>query len=138
MLAYLAVLAPRVILVESFLSFLGLGVREPLTSLGVLVADGARHLQDAPWLLIAPAALLMALLYGLNFAGEGFAPPRRTSAVSEPLFVIEKLSVALRRRFRRCAKRRCACRPAKSSRWSANRAPEKRRRLLAALGLLGR
>ena len=69
-LAYLAVLAPRVILVESFLSFLGLGVREPLTSLGVLVAEGARHLQDAPWLLIAPAALLMALLYGLAFVGE--------------------------------------------------------------------
>ena len=74
--AYLAVLAPRVILVESFLSFLGLGVREPLTSLGVLVAEGARHLQDAPWLLIAPATLLMLLLYGLAFIGEGLAPSR--------------------------------------------------------------
>ena len=74
--AYLAVLAPRVILVESFLSFLGLGVREPLTSLGVLVADGARRLQDAPWMLIAPATLLMALLYGLALAGEG-GPARR-------------------------------------------------------------
>jgi oligopeptide transport system permease protein len=69
--AYLAVLAPRVILVESFLSFLGLGVREPLTSIGVLVADGARHLQDAPWMLIAPASLLMLLLYGIAFAGDG-------------------------------------------------------------------
>jgi oligopeptide transport system permease protein len=76
-LAYLAVLAPRVILVESFLSFLGLGVREPLTSLGVLVAEGARHLQDAPWLLIAPVTLLMLLLYGLAFLGESDAPPRR-------------------------------------------------------------
>jgi len=76
-LAYLAVLAPRVILVESFLSFLGLGVREPLTSVGVLVADGARHLQDAPWLLIAPAVLLMALLYGLALLGEGAADLRR-------------------------------------------------------------
>ena len=74
--AYLAVLAPRVILVESFLSFLGLGVHEPLTSLGVLVAEGARHLQDAPWLLIAPATLLMLLLYGLAFVGEGSAPSR--------------------------------------------------------------
>ena len=64
-LAYLATLAPRVILAESFLSFLGLGVREPLTSVGVLVADGARHIEDAPWLLIAPAALMMAMLYGL-------------------------------------------------------------------------
>lgn len=76
-LAYLTVLAPRVILVESFLSFLGLGVREPLTSVGVLVADGARHLQDAPWLLIAPALLLMALLYGLALAGDGAADMRR-------------------------------------------------------------
>jgi oligopeptide transport system permease protein len=69
-LAYLAVLAPRVILVESFLSFLGLGVREPLTSLGVLVAEGARHIEDAPWLLIAPATLLTLLLYGFVFAGD--------------------------------------------------------------------
>jgi oligopeptide transport system permease protein len=69
-LAYLATLAPRVILVESFLSFLGLGVREPLTSVGVLVADGARHLEDAPWLLIAPSLLMMALLYGLAFLAD--------------------------------------------------------------------
>jgi oligopeptide transport system permease protein len=68
--AYLATLAPRVILVESFLSFLGLGVREPLTSVGVLVADGARHIEDAPWLLIAPALLMMALLYGLAFLAD--------------------------------------------------------------------
>ena len=72
-LAYLTVLVPRVVLAESFLSFLGLGVREPLTSLGVLVAEGARHLQDAPWLLIAPAVLLMALLYGVTLAGAGRA-----------------------------------------------------------------
>jgi oligopeptide transport system permease protein len=47
-LAYLTVLAPRVILVESFLSFLGLGVREPLTSLGVLVADGGPRSSTPP------------------------------------------------------------------------------------------
>jgi oligopeptide transport system permease protein len=69
-LAYLAVLAPRVILVESFLSFLGLGVREPLTSLGALVADGASHIQDAPWLLAAPAILLTTLLYAFVFLGD--------------------------------------------------------------------
>ena len=68
--AYLATLAPRVILVESFLSFLGLGVREPLTSVGVLVADGARHIEDAPWLLIAPAALMMTLLYGFALLAD--------------------------------------------------------------------
>ncbi len=69
--AFLALLTPRVILLESFLSFLGLGVQEPLTSLGVLVADGARHIEDAPWLLMFPAGLLTALLYALNFLGDG-------------------------------------------------------------------
>jgi len=69
--AYLALLTPRVILLESFLSFLGLGVQEPLTSLGVLVAEGARNIEDAPWLLIFPAALLTSMLYALNFLGDG-------------------------------------------------------------------
>ena len=69
--AYLALLTPRVILLESFLSFLGLGVQEPLTSLGVLVAEGARNIEDAPWLLIFPAALLTSILYALNFLGDG-------------------------------------------------------------------
>jgi oligopeptide transport system permease protein len=69
--AFLALLTPRVILLESFLSFLGLGVQEPLTSLGVLVADGARHIEDAPWLLVFPAALLTLLLYALSFLGDG-------------------------------------------------------------------
>ena len=69
--AYLALLTPRVILLESFLSFLGLGVQEPLTSLGVLVAEGARNIEDAPWLLIFPAALLTLILYALNFLGDG-------------------------------------------------------------------
>ena len=69
--AYLSLLAPRVILLESFLSFLGLGVQEPLTSLGVLIADGARNIENAPWLLALPSALLVAILYALNFVGEG-------------------------------------------------------------------
>jgi oligopeptide transport system permease protein len=69
--AFLALLAPRVILLESFLSFLGLGVQEPLTSLGVLVADGARHIQDDPWLLFFPAGMLTLMLYALGFLGDG-------------------------------------------------------------------
>ena len=69
--AYLALLAPRVILLESFLSFLGLGVQEPLTSLGVLVAEGAHNIEDAPFLLILPATLLSLLLFCLNFIGDG-------------------------------------------------------------------
>ena len=54
-IAYLALLVPRVILAESFLSFLGLGVQEPLTSWGILIADGARHVQGSVHLLICPA-----------------------------------------------------------------------------------
>ncbi len=71
--ATLAVLAPRVILLESFLSFLGLGVQEPLTSLGVLAADGARHMESAPWMLLVPATLLSVILIAFNFLSEGFA-----------------------------------------------------------------
>ncbi len=69
--AFLAILAPRVILLESFLSFLGLGVQEPLTSLGVLVSEGAHNIEDAPFLLIFPALLLSLLLLALNFIGDG-------------------------------------------------------------------
>ena len=71
--ATLAMLAPRVILIESFLSFLGLGVQEPLTSLGVLAADGARHMESAPWMLLFPAALLSLILLAFNFLSEGLA-----------------------------------------------------------------
>jgi oligopeptide transport system permease protein len=70
-LAYLTLLAPRIILLESFLSFLGLGVQEPMTSLGVLVSEGARGIEDAPGLLFFPALLLSLLLFSLNFVGEG-------------------------------------------------------------------
>jgi oligopeptide transport system permease protein len=69
--AFLTLLAPRAILLESFLSFLGLGVQEPLTSLGVLVAEGARSIQDAPGLLIFPAATLSLLLFAFTLVGEG-------------------------------------------------------------------
>jgi hypothetical protein len=49
---------PGVILAESFISFLGLGVQEPDTSWGVLIADGAQTMESAPWALVFPAALL--------------------------------------------------------------------------------
>ena len=70
-LAYLTLLAPRIILLESFLSFLGLGVQEPMTSLGVLVSEGARGIEDSPGLLFFPALLLSLLLFSLNFVGDG-------------------------------------------------------------------
>ena len=61
---------PVIILAESFLSFIGLGVQEPLTSLGRLIADGVRQIQ-APWMLMAPAATMLVTLLALNFLGDG-------------------------------------------------------------------
>ena len=68
--AYLALLVPRVILAESFLSFLGLGVQEPLTSWGILIADGARHVQGSVHLLIFPAVALAITVVAANQLGE--------------------------------------------------------------------
>ena len=68
---YMTLLVPRVILLESFLSFLGLGVQEPMTSWGVLIAEGSRNLQGATWMLIFPAIFLISTLFALNFIGDG-------------------------------------------------------------------
>jgi oligopeptide transport system permease protein len=68
---YMTLLVPKVILLESFLSFLGLGVQEPMTSWGVLIADGARNIQNAEWLLFFPALFLVSTLFALNFLGDG-------------------------------------------------------------------
>jgi len=61
----------RVILLESFLSFLGLGVQEPLTSLGKLIADGTDNMDTAPWMIIWPAVTMFATLICFNFVGDG-------------------------------------------------------------------
>jgi oligopeptide transport system permease protein len=66
-------LVPRIILLESFLSFLGLGIQEPQTSWGVLIAEGARSIEAAPHMLAAPAAFLIATLVSLNVLGDGLA-----------------------------------------------------------------
>ena len=68
---YMTLLIPRVILLESFLSFLGLGVQEPMTSWGVLIAEGARNIQGSTWMLTFPALFLVATLFSLNFVGDG-------------------------------------------------------------------
>jgi len=68
---YVTLTIPQVILVESFLSFLGLGVQEPMTSWGALVNDGAQEMESAPWLLIFPAVFLAATLFCFNFIGDG-------------------------------------------------------------------
>jgi oligopeptide transport system permease protein len=71
-IAYLTLLAPRVILLESFVSFLGFGVQEPLTSWGVLIADGARNIQGAVYLLILPALFLGGTLGALQTLGNSW------------------------------------------------------------------
>lgn len=77
---YLTLTIPQAILVESFLSFLGLGVQEPRTSLGALVNDGVALMERAPWLLLIPCTLLTLILLCCNFLGDGLRDlmdPRR-------------------------------------------------------------
>ena len=68
---YVTLTIPQVILFESFLSFLGLGVQEPQASWGSLVNDGAREMAQAPWALLAPAGMLALTLFCFNFLGDG-------------------------------------------------------------------
>ena len=68
---YMTLLVPKVILLESFLSFLGLGVQEPMSSWGVLISEGARNIQGATWMLIFPSIFLTTTLFCLNFIGDG-------------------------------------------------------------------
>ena len=68
---YVTLTIPGVILAESFLSFLGLGVRPPMASLGSLVANGAQDMELAPWLLIVPSVVMAATLMSFNFIGDG-------------------------------------------------------------------
>jgi oligopeptide transport system permease protein len=62
---------PVIILSESFLSFIGLGVQEPLTSLGRLISDGSGQMLNAPWMLVTPAVVMLITLLALNFLGDG-------------------------------------------------------------------
>ena len=68
---YITLTIPQVILVESFLSFLGLGVQEPMTSWGALVKEGSEEMETAPWMLLFPAFLLATTLFCFNFIGDG-------------------------------------------------------------------
>ncbi len=70
-IVYITLTIPQVILVESFLSFLGLGVQEPLTSWGALVNEGAQDMEIAPWSLLFPAGFLATTLFCFNFIGDG-------------------------------------------------------------------
>jgi oligopeptide transport system permease protein len=70
-IVYVTLTIPQVILIESFLSFLGLGVQEPYTSWGVLISEGAAQMESAPWMLIFPALFLATTLFCFNFVGDG-------------------------------------------------------------------
>jgi oligopeptide transport system permease protein len=70
-IAYATLNIPQMILFESFLSFLGLGVQEPFASLGSLISEGAQEMESSAWMLLVPATLLTALLVAFNVLGEG-------------------------------------------------------------------
>lgn len=68
---YATLTVPEIIITESFLSFLGLGVQEPQTSLGTLISFGAKVAEAMPWMLLAPAVFLVAMLVSLTYLGDG-------------------------------------------------------------------
>ena len=71
-IVYATLTVPEVILLESFLSFLGLGVQPPQSSWGVLIKEGAEMMEEYPWLLTYPALVMALTLFSLNFLGDGF------------------------------------------------------------------
>jgi oligopeptide transport system permease protein len=70
-IVYCTLTIPEVMLLESFLSFLGLGVQPPMSSLGSLIKDGAEAMEEYPWLLLYPGLTLSLTLFSLNFLGDG-------------------------------------------------------------------
>jgi oligopeptide transport system permease protein len=80
-IAYATLTIPQVILFESFLSFLGLGVQEPHASLGTLINEGAQEMESSPWMLLVPVVLLTLLLTTFNALGEALR--RRAESVDD-------------------------------------------------------
>ena len=70
-IVYVTLTIPQVILLESFLSFLGLGVQEPLTSWGMLINEGAAEMEITPRTLLVPAVFMTVTLFCFNFLGDG-------------------------------------------------------------------
>ncbi|MBM4149212.1 MAG: ABC transporter permease [Lentisphaerae bacterium] len=68
---YTTLTVPRVILLEAFISFLGLGVQPPMSSWGLLIREGAETMDSFPWLMVFPGAELALALFALNFVGDG-------------------------------------------------------------------
>ena len=70
-IVYMTLTIPSVMLLEAFLSFLGLGIPDPDSSWGKLINYGAQHMEEHPHLLIGPGAVLSLTLFSLNFVGDG-------------------------------------------------------------------
>jgi oligopeptide transport system permease protein len=70
-IVYATLTIPSVMLLEAFLSFLGLGIQPPMSSWGVLIKEGADSMEEFPWLLIYPGLVLAITLFSLNFLGDG-------------------------------------------------------------------
>ena len=70
-IVYTTLTIPNVMLIEAFLSFLGLGVQAPMSSWGVLIKEGADVMEEFPWMLVFPSAAMAATLFSLNFLGDG-------------------------------------------------------------------
>ncbi len=70
-IVYTTLTIPAVMLLEAFLSFLGLGVQPPMSSWGVLIKDGQEKMEEFPWLLIFPGTIFSLTLFSLNFLGDG-------------------------------------------------------------------
>ncbi len=70
-IVYTTLTIPAVMLLEAFLSFLGLGVQPPMSSWGVLIKDGAEKMEEFPWLLLFPGTIFALTLFSLNFLGDG-------------------------------------------------------------------
>lgn len=70
-IVYATLTVPAVMLLEAFLSFLGLGVQPPASSWGILIREGAEAMEEYPWLLIFPGTVLSITLFSLNFVGDG-------------------------------------------------------------------
>jgi oligopeptide transport system permease protein len=70
-IVYTTLTIPSVMLLEAFLSFLGLGVQPPMSSWGSLIKDGAEKMEEFPWLLVVPGVVFSLTLFSLNFLGDG-------------------------------------------------------------------
>ena len=70
-IVYVMLTVPGVMLLESFLSFLGLGVQAPLSSWGLMIKEGADWMEEAPWILISTGLVFSTTLFSLNFLGDG-------------------------------------------------------------------